>query len=95
MKEQNPRKTTKWSGDRQPTRKRIQNNDSADDPGSWKQNGEDARNVYQRPRRTKGQTEMNNSLEGINHRITEAEESVTWKKVWWKSLLQIRIQKKE
>ena len=55
MKEQNPRKTTKWSRDRQPSRKRIQNNDSADDPGSWKQNEEDARNVYQIPRRTKGQ----------------------------------------
>jgi len=76
MKEQNPRKTMKWSGDRQPSRERIQNNDSADDPGSWKQNGEDARNVYQRPRRTKAQTEMNNSLKGIN-RITEAGESMS------------------
>ena len=25
--------------------KRIQNNDSEDDPGPWKNNGEDARNV--------------------------------------------------
>ena len=33
--------------------KRIQNNDSEDDPGSQKKNGEDARNVYQRPRRIK------------------------------------------
>ena len=48
----NSRKTTKWSGDRQPSRKRIQNGDSEDDPGSWKKN-EDAKNVYQRPRRTK------------------------------------------
>ena len=63
-----------WSGDRQPSRKRIQNNDSEDDPGSQKNNGEDARNVYQRPRRIKEQTEMNNTLEGINNRITEAEE---------------------
>ena len=46
--------------------KRIQNNDSEDDPGSRKQNGEDARNVYQGPRRTKNkQTEMNNTLEQI------------------------------
>ena len=30
--------------------------------------------VYQRPRRTKEQTEMNNTLEGINSRISEAEE---------------------
>ena len=42
-------KTTKWSGDRQPSRKIIQNNDSEDDPGPRKKNGgkdpEDARNV--------------------------------------------------
>ena len=38
-----------WSGDRQPSRKRIQNNDSEDDPGSQENNGEDARNIYQRP----------------------------------------------
>ena len=32
--DKNPRKTTKGSGDRQPSSKRIQNNDSEDDPGS-------------------------------------------------------------
>ena len=46
---QNPRKTTKRSADRQPSRKRIQNNDSKDDPGPQNKNGgkdqEDARNV--------------------------------------------------
>ena len=68
-----PRKTTKWSGDRQLSSKIIQNNDSEDDPGSRENNGEDARNVYQRPTRTKEQTEVNNTLEGINSRITEAE----------------------
>jgi len=51
---------TKWGGDRQSSRKRIQNNDSEDDSESQKKNGgkdwEDARNVYQRPRRTKEQT---------------------------------------
>ena len=26
--------------------KRVQNNDSEDDPGSWANNGEDARSVY-------------------------------------------------
>ena len=36
------------------SRKRIQN-DSEDDPGSWEHNGEDARNIYQRPARTKEQ----------------------------------------
>ena len=33
---QNPRKTTKWSRDRQSSSKRIQNNDSEDDPGLGK-----------------------------------------------------------
>ena len=36
-------------------KKKIQNNDSEDDPGSQKKNGgkgwEDARNVYQKPKR--------------------------------------------
>ena len=42
------RKTTKWNGDRQ-SKKRIQNNDSEDDPESQEKNGdkdwEDARNI--------------------------------------------------
>ena len=42
------KKNGQIKGDRQPSRKRIQNNDSEDDPGSQKQNGEIARNVYQR-----------------------------------------------
>ena len=57
---------------KQHSRKRIQNNGSEDVAGSWGSNGGDARNVYQRPTRTKGQTkEMNNMLEGINSRLTE------------------------
>ena len=60
---ENPRKTTKCSGNKEASKKRIQNNDSEDDPGSWKHNGEDAINVYQRPGRTKEQREMNNTLE--------------------------------
>ena len=36
----------------------------------------DTRNVYQRPRRTNKQTGMNNTLEGIRSRITEAEERI-------------------
>ena len=67
----------KESGDKQPSRKIIQNNDSEDDPGSWENNEKDARNVYQRPTRTKEQTEMNNTLEGIHSRITEAEKWVS------------------
>ena len=83
----NSRITTKWSGDRQSPRKRIQNNDSKDDPGSWKRNGgkdEGARNVQQRSRRTKKQTRVNNTvsemtaiLKGINSRITEAEDWIS------------------
>ena len=75
------KKKTKWSGDRQHSRKIIQNNDTEDDWGSWKKNGgkdwEDARNVYQRPRRTKEQTGMNNTPEEINRRITEAKEQIS------------------
>ena len=41
-------------------------------------------------------TEIKNTLEGINSRITEAEEwKVSWKTEWWKKLLQSRIKKKE
>ena len=65
-----PEKSSKWS---KPSRKRIQNKDGEDDWGSWK-NNEDARNVYQRSRGTKEQTEMNNTLEGVNSRIAKAEE---------------------
>ena len=54
--------------------KRIQNNDSKDDPGSQENNGEDARNVYERPTRTREQTNMNNTLERIDSWITEVEE---------------------
>ena len=36
-------------------KKIIQNNDSEDNPGSQGNNGEDARNVYQRPRKTQEQ----------------------------------------
>ena len=41
MKEQDktPRKTIKLSEDRQSSRKRLQNNDSKDDLGTWKKNG--------------------------------------------------------
>ena len=39
-------------------------------------NGAHAKNVYQRPIRTKEQTEMNNTLEGVTSRITEAEERI-------------------
>ena len=53
------------NGGKQSSGKRFQNNDSEDDPGSWKKNGEDAR--------TKEQPEMDNTPEGIQSRKTEAE----------------------
>ena len=59
--------------------KRSENKDSKDDPESRENNGEGARNVYQRPRRTKEQTEMNNTLERISSRITEEERIMTGK----------------
>ena len=46
------KKNKNLNGEKQSFRKRIQNNDS-DDPGSLENNGEDVRNVYQRPTRTK------------------------------------------
>ena len=57
-------------------KKRFQN-DSENDPETQRKNEGDERNVYQRPRRTKEQTEMNNTLEEINSRITEAEEQIS------------------
>ena len=40
--------------------------------------------------------EMKNTLEGLNSRITEAEERISDLETdWWNSLLQKRIKKKE
>lgn len=61
-----PRKTAKGDRYRQPSRIRKQNNDNEEDPGFQKKNGgkyqEDAKNVQQRPRRTKEQAEMSNII---------------------------------
>ena len=77
-KDENPRKTAKWSRDRQPSIKRIQNNDNED--GSRSQKRMEANIEKMQEMFTKDleelknkQTEMNNTLEGINIRITEAE----------------------
>ena len=54
MKEQTWNKSpNKWRGNRQTTWKIIQNNDSKDDQKPWKQNGENVRINWQRPRRIK------------------------------------------
>ena len=75
----------KWRGYRKIIWKRTQNNDSKDDQKPWKQNGENARINYQRPRRIKEWTyrdntvtEIKNTLEGINSRISKAEEWIQW-----------------
>ena len=60
-----------------PEKIKNKNNDSEDDPGSQKQNEEYARNIYQRPQRTKEWTEKKNMLEQTDSRMTEAE----WKHV--------------
>ena len=56
--------------------KRIQKNDSEDDPGSQKNNGEDAKKKKMFTKDLEEvknkQTEMDNTIEGINSRITEA-----------------------
>ena len=42
------------------------------------------------------QTEMNDTLEGINSRVTEAEEQINdMEKEWWKSLPHNRMHKKK
>ena len=70
-------------GNRQTTWKIIQNNDSKDDQKPWKQNGENARINWQRPRRNKHAetnntiTEIKNTLEGINGRISETGEPIS------------------
>ena len=59
MKGRDKTSEKKLNGDRQPSRKRIQDNDDEHNPGSWKMNGgtvyEDLRNVQLRPGRTKEQ----------------------------------------
>ena len=51
-----PEKATNLSRDSQHYRKRIQNNNSEDDPGSLENNGEDVTNVWRRPRRNEIRT---------------------------------------
>lgn len=49
-----------------------------DDSGSYRKNGEDARNVHRKCEDLKNkQTEMNNMPEGITSGITEAEEWIS------------------
>ena len=68
-------------GDRQPSRKIIQNNDNEDDPGSQKR--VDTKIEKMQEMLTKDlqelknrQTEMNNTPEGITSGVSEAEEQI-------------------
>ena len=67
--------TTKCSGNKQPSSNGIQSNESEDDSRSQENNGEDLRNIYQRPYKNQ-RTEMTNTIEEINSRITVAEEQI-------------------
>ena len=69
MKEQDktPRKTNKWSGDRQPSRNRIQKT-RVKMTRILEKEWEDARNIYWRLRRTKEQTEKDEQYTGRNQR---------------------------
>ena len=60
-------------------KKRIQNNDSENDPGSWEKNEEDARNVYKdlENYRGKKKIEVNSTLERLSSRIIEAKEQTS------------------
>ena len=73
VRDKPPEKTTKWSGDRQPTRNRIQNNDTDDDAGSQKQN-EKLQDMFIKDLERQKNKQMKNILEHINSRITEKEE---------------------
>ena len=85
------RSPNKWRGNRKITWKRIQHNDNQDDQKPWKQNGEnesinkelkESINKDLEELKTKHTetyntiTEIENTLEGINSRISEAAEWV-------------------
>ena len=72
----NPWKTTKWSGDRQPSTKRIQNSDSEDNPASQEINKMQEMFTKDLEELKNKQTDIVNTLEGINSRITKAEEQI-------------------
>ena len=92
---QNPRKTTKWSGDREPSRKRIQNNDGEDDPVPKKKNGgkiekmqemfnkdlEELKNKHLEELKNK-QTEMNNTITEMKNTLDGINSRITEEEEW-------------
>ena len=75
MKEQDktPEKTTKWSEDTQLSRKRIQNNNSKDDSGSWRKKVRMEMEV----RIKKMQEMFNKDLEELKNKQTEMNNTIT------------------
>ena len=75
------RSPNKWRENRETTWKRNQNNDSEDDQKPWKQNGENERINLKNLEELKNKhtetnstiTEIKNTIEGINRRISEAD----------------------
>ena len=64
--------------DRQPLRKRIQDNDNEDDPGSQGEKKlEKMKEMFTKYLEELKNKQMNNTLEGINSSITEAEEQIS------------------
>ena len=91
------------SGDRQSIWKRIQSNDSKDDPGSQKKKKMEAQTkkiqeMFNKELKDIEQSwtiiEMKNTLEGINSRINKAEErkALLWNKIKkkkWKEMMTV------
>ena len=76
------RSPNKWRGNRQTTWKRIQNNDSKDDQKTWKQNVENPKWINKNLEKLKNKhyntiTKIKNTPEGVNSRISEAEEQIS------------------
>ena len=69
MKGQDKTPEKQLNGDRQPSRKRIQNKDSEDDPGCWENNGEEMLMKDLEELKNK-QTEVNNTLLLLLRRVS-------------------------
>ena len=74
------------------SQRRIQKNDNEDNPDLGERMEKMQEMFTKDPEELKNkQTEMNNTLEGINSRITEVEEQINdWKTECWKLLLKNR-----
>ena len=85
MKEQDKSpENIKWSGDRQTSRKRIQNNDSEDDPGPQKKNGDKYEKMQEmfnkdlEELKNKHLEEWKNKQTEMNNTMTEMKNTLGW-----------------